>query len=125
MILKVLIGFIFSAHVQAQSWKDYYLVKHCDIYKFNTEKVKALPGLLCHFFKDGSFLSASKLELVLFGKDNEIKWKVPGEFHHQLNLSEDGKRIFVLSSKNLVNESGKKTGIDHFMILDREGKIIH
>ena len=116
---------LISTSAMTQTWKDHFLVKNCEVYKLNGDKVKTYPGRLCQFFDDGSFVMASLRELKFLTSQGEVKWTISGEFHHQLNLSVDGKRLLVLSSKYQTDQKGEKLGIDHIMIVSKEGKVLH
>ncbi len=96
------------------------LVNGCRLYALTGESVASFPGTMCIFLPDGTFVSGSETHLRYFSKTDEILWEIPGHFHHQLNLSPDGKRILALSSAPAGNERE-----DRFLVLDLNGKILH
>ncbi len=96
------------------------LVNGCRLFALTGESVGSFPGTMCIFLPDGSFISGSDTHLRFFSKNDEILWEIPGHFHHQLNLSPDGKRILTLSSVT----SGKERE-DRFLVLDLKGSIVH
>ena len=87
----------------------------CFLYT-NKNDVKSYPGMFCVFMPDGSFLSANEQALKRISPTKEVLWEVAGHFHHQMNLSQDGLRIYALSSE--VERD------DVLMILDLNGKIL-
>ena len=120
--MKSLIVFILllaSSYLPAASWEETHLVSACRIYQGSGLKLREFPGQICIFLNDGKFLSATSDKLRLFGVRSEVIWELDGHFHHQLNLSPDGKRILTLSSA--VND---KIRTDKFMVISMEGKIL-
>ena len=107
----------------AKSWEGFELQNACHIFNMKGETIKTFPGNYCQFLDDGSYISATGTELSLFTKNREQKWKIKGNFHHQVNFSQSKNEILVLST--LPIKRGKKTLYeDHFLIVDLNGKII-
>ncbi len=117
--LFVFILLLSASHLPAITWDETYLVSACRIYKGSGLKLREFPGQICVFMDDGKFLSATSDKLRLFGVRSEVIWEIDGHFHHQVNLSPDGKRILTLSS-----EVDGKSRTDKFMIISLEGKIL-
>lgn len=88
------------------------------------KQLRSFPGFMCIFFDDGSFVSASETHIRLINKNSNVVWEVPGSFHHQMNLSPDGKRILTLDSVNVDTASGKMRA-DVPTIISIEGKALH
>lgn len=101
-----------------------HLVNACYIHDSSGAILQTLPGRFCLFFDTGDFLSASDTNLRYITKDNEVKWELPGHFHHQLNLSADGKRILALNS-NVFADEGVGIREDRLQIISLEGKVLH
>jgi hypothetical protein len=99
-------------------------VEGCRIFDWQGRTLGQYPGNFCHFLADGSFISADYQSLKFFTKENQIKWEIPGGFHHQLKVSPDGQRILALGSTILVKE-GVKYRADKFYVITVMGKILH
>ena len=119
---------IFSLFVllplHAKTWKNYQLINGCHILDSMGKSIKRFPGNFCQFLEDGSYLSANETNLKFQTKNSELIWELPGNYHHQLNLSHDQKRILVLS----YSQSKAKKKLlrqDMFRIISMDGKIIH
>lgn len=124
MLKLIAILIIFQCHfASAQDWKKNHLVNGCRIYDMTGKNIRNFPGDMCLFFDDGSFLSANIKGLGLFDKKFNSIWHIDGNFHHQLNMSEDGQRILVLSS-DLVKRNKEKARVDKLMVLTLGGKIL-
>jgi hypothetical protein len=87
--------------------------------------INNFPGKFCAFFEDGSFVSASDTHLRFISKDNEVKWEIPGYFHHQINLSIDGTKILALGSRTFPVKNNGSFRSDRIMVIDLTGKILH
>jgi hypothetical protein len=96
------------------------LVNGCRLFSLTGDLVTAFPGTICVFLPDGAFVSATETHLRYFSKDDEIRWELPGNFHHQINLSADGKRILALSSALVAGERE-----DKFLVVDLAGRVLH
>lgn len=101
------------------------MVNWCDIYKMNGDLVQRNPGMICQFYDDGSFVTASMENVKYLSIKNEVKWTIPGEFHHQMNKSPDGERILALTTHYTTDKKGKRLGIDKFLVLKKDGTILH
>jgi len=104
---------------------NHQLVTGCTVLDFNDTILAQLPGKFCAFFDDGSFVSASDTHLRFITKDNEVKWEIPGHFHHQLNLSIDKTKILALGSRIFPVKSNGSFRSDRLMVVDLAGKILH
>ncbi len=95
----------------------------CVLFQLRQEP-KFYPGNKCIFLSDGSFLSASYTSLRRFSPALEVLWELPGHYHHQLNLSQDGSKILTLSSD--IFSKDKKTFVeDIFLVISLDGKLLH
>jgi hypothetical protein len=99
-------------------------VNGCTIYDFDGNQKRLFPGKFCTFLSDGHFLTVDNNGISLFNQKSERKWLVPGHFHHQLNMSEDGQRILVMGSE-LILMSGRQIRVDKFMVIAMDGKVLH
>lgn len=105
-------------------WK-HQLVTGCTVLDFNDTILAQFPGSFCVFFDDGSFVSASDTHLRLITKDNEVKWEIPGYFHHQLNLSIDKTKILALGSRTFPVKNNGNFRADRVMVVDLAGNVLH
>lgn len=122
MSLILLLSLLSLNLAHAQEWKKFSLVNACYIMDMNGKTLKTFPGILCQFMDDGSYVSATLENVKYVDKNNAVLWEKPGQFHHQLNLSPDKKRILALSNSPIP---GKKKAQDHLMVLDLKGNILH
>ncbi len=102
-VLRALSVALFSVSIQASITTvnlAHHLQNGCKIHSLaNTSLLKVFPGERCLFFPDGSFVSQTTTEMKLLAPNDEVRWTTTNPFfHHQLNLSEDGQRLLVLSS---------------------------
>lgn len=74
---------------------------------------------MCIFLENGNLISSSLTHIRLMTPENEIKWEVQGNFHHQMNLSDDKKRILTLDSKKIDTPQGPRLS-DVAVIIDAE-----
>lgn len=105
-----------------QDFSKLWFQNGCTLYK-NSLIVKTFPGLHCAFLDDGSFISVTAENIKRFSPDKTLLWEIPGHFHHQVNLSPDGKRILTLSSE-VVEFNKEKVRDDVIVVLDLDGKIL-
>ncbi len=108
----------------SQGWKEKKIISGCKIFSIKGDLIKTFPGELCIFLKDGRFVSATSDALTMFNFDSKVLWKIPGHFHHQLNLSQDGKSILAISSEN-IKEKQKLVRYCVLMQIGLDGKVIH
>ncbi len=109
----------------AQSPQAIYIQGGCTIYSMGGDKIAGFPGGFCQFLDNGSFISVDDTHLRYFNNRREIVWDVTGNFHHQLNLSNDRKRALTLTW-TIVEKDGKKIRADHFLIVNiADGKVLH
>lgn len=103
---------------------QHHFIQDCNILTNKGELVKVFPGKLCLFLDDGSFVSVHENGIRRYDKKNEILWDVEGNFHHQINLSHDKKRILAIGSK--VESIAKKLiRIDTISIIDLNGRVLN
>ncbi len=95
---------------------------YCDILDVNATKIKSFPGSFCIFRDDGSVIYASPTHLTLADKNDTIIWETAGDFHHQIKLSLDQKKILTLDSK-LVSIKNKKYKSDLASIYNLDGSL--
>ena len=124
--LRLISIFFLFSHIEsfASSWMNYNLVNGCRVMSMTGAFVSVFPGQMCIFLENGDFLSGTTTSLRRINTKNEDVWEIKGNFHHQLNLSNDGKRILALTSDVITLEE-KKTRQDKILILDLDGNIIH
>ncbi len=103
---------------------DVFLVEGCNIYRSAGGKVESFPGSFCAFLLDGRVISASNDSIRMLGPAQEVLWELKAEVHHQLNLSEDRKRILTLLSENIDSPKGKIRK-DKLTVISLDGKILH
>ncbi len=110
----------FAASIDGVDFNSLQLQKNCQIYSLSGEALQIVPGDLCLFLDDGSFVSSTDRYLRFFSKNDEVIWEHSGHFHHQMNFSQDRKRILALSSAfdGTIRQ-------DRFLILDLTGKVLH
>ncbi len=121
----VLVFLMFFASLE--SWANTnkpHLVQGCRILDQQGLPLQQFPGEMCLFFEDGSFASATISGLTYFDQADTPRWTIPGHFHHQLNISQDGKRILAISSTT-VQRQGVPVRMDTLMVISREGKVLH
>jgi hypothetical protein len=106
-----------------KKFRNYYLVKECEVYLPNGLRLRSFPGRYCKFLDDGSFITYTDEAMTRINKDASVMWKIKGHFHHQINLSEDKNRILALSSGSLLSKSNFRE--DLLMVLSLEGKILY
>lgn len=113
--------FISLAHAGTDFSKLHFL-DGCTIYTL--EKIElALPGSFCLFLDDGTVFSASN-NIRRINKDKSIAWDLPGNFHHQMNLSIDKKRILAIGFE-IVTVEGTKYRDDVLYVIDLDGKVLN
>lgn len=116
--------FISQVSLAGEKWiEGYFLVNGCKIYGIGGFQLRTFPGDRCLFFENGDFISSTATHTRYISKDNEVKWVVPGLYHHQTTLSADGKRILALVSK-MVIKSGKNIRVDKFQIISIHGVVL-
>lgn len=102
-----------------------YIQAGCKVYNLGGDKIANFPGGFCQFFSDGSFLAMENDYLRYFNVKREIVWSVTGNFHHQLNLSNDKLRALTLSWK-IHEVDGKNVRTDYLHVINiADGKILH
>lgn len=95
----------------------------CTVYTVDGKSLRSFPGVECLFLDNGQAVSASPESLRLIAPGGKVVWEIPGHFHHQLNLSQDGKRILALGS--VIFKKDKLTvRRDKILIVSLEGKVL-
>ena len=123
-IILNLFFFALSQPLMAYEWRALSLQNGCAV-TLNEGLVKSYPGQICLFLDDGTFISTSEKGLRRFNRDQTTMWELTGQFHHQVNLSPDKKRVLALSSE-VVKRGNLVERDDLLLILDVEtGKTIH
>lgn len=107
-----------------KSLANYLFLEGCRILNSNLEEVRVLPGERCLLLPSGDYISATSTKLRYYAKDNSIRWEVDGEFHHQMNLSHDGKRILVLGFHHTKGATDALRS-DRFMIYSLAGQLLN
>lgn len=107
----------------AQAWKNHHLVVGCRIFSLSGQPLKNFPGQICIYLDNGNLISATENAIRLISKDNEIIWEYPGHFHHQVNLSNDKKRILAISS-DINSKNNINIREDKFLIMNLDGKVL-
>lgn len=102
---------------------EWVLQNNCHIFVGN-KHIRKFPGVNCIFLEDGSFLSTDYKFLHRIGPAQDIKWSLPGFFHHQMNLSHDRKRVLLLGS-DAVTHAGEVFRQDTVVVTDLGGKVLH
>jgi hypothetical protein len=123
-IISTVLLALFMNNLWALDQKNTHLVNGCTLFNWRGERVKIFPGSFCQFFNDGSLLTGVIDSLKYMTKDSEIKWEYKGHIHHQVNLSHDLQRILVMSS-DYIPKDGENYRIDRFVVLSKEGKVLH
>ncbi len=119
LALSGLFSFIVSA-TDLPFLQTLHLVNGCQLFSITGQVVARFPGVICVFFEDGSFVSASDTHIRYFSKDDAILWEHPGHFRLQVNLTPDRKRLLALSSS-----FEGTTRQDKFLVLDLNGRVLH
>jgi hypothetical protein len=105
-------------------WKELRFQQGCGVFNIYLE-FKVFPGQHCVFLEDGSFISSGTDGVRRFNPDGSVKWVTPGNYHHQLNISPDKKRILGIQQAVLKYDD-KNVKDDSLVVLDKEtGKVIY
>lgn len=97
----------------------------CRIFSADMNLIRSYAGQTCLFFADGRFLSSNKRELKFFDANMNLLWSKTLHVHHQLNPSNDGKAVLVMSSevKSLpIKGVPADVRMDRLVVFDRNGK---
>lgn len=108
---------------QAGEWNRTHYVAYCNIFDIDGKLLLELPGNICYFIPDGHLVSANTFALTLYNPDKSKAWEIPGHFHHQVTLTNDGKFILAISSK-ILKKDGKNIRYDVLYKVNMQGKII-
>lgn len=129
-VFLLITGFFSALLSQSDKWTSLpgltqgeiiHYVSGATIYDENLIQLKSFPGMGV-FFDDGSYilaLNGPKRQIVRYTAYGEVVWERDFYTHHQLNLSNDKKRILVLSGE-VRKEGRKKFYYDTFALLDVE-----
>lgn len=101
-----------------------YAVNGCRIFEPGELERAVLPGERCIFLKNGDFISSSQSVIRYFTSKSEIKWEVKGIFHHQLNISLDGKRLLAIGSVKAAMKGEGSKRFDQLLVLDLLGNVL-
>lgn len=123
-IVVALVLILISLPSFAQTWKKSQLIVGCNIFTITGKPIRTFPGNICVFLNDGSFLSITNNSLRKINHKSHTEWEISGNFHHQLNLTTDGKKILALSSGLVTSPKGPFRE-DKFLIISMDGKILH
>jgi hypothetical protein len=125
-IILILISFLLMPHLghTASKLKNDQLVAGCVVFDGDGVVIEGFPGQMCIFFENGSFIAANEKAIRFFNRLDEVVWEIKGNFHHQLNLSEDGERILAMGSIAFSHDK-KMFQSDSFLVIDLNGKILH
>lgn len=123
LVLLLLIG--------GQSWGNElpHNVIDCEIYNMDGLLIRRLPGKMCIFLKDGSFLSAQKDRVAYYDHLRNELWSHKIYPHHQMNTSLDQNHFLILGSdvKKIENKKTKKienVRADVLYVLNKKGDIL-
>lgn len=112
-----------TAELPPVTQKLKHLVTHCYISDWDGTVRFGISGTACLFFADGSLLRSTNGQLIFYDSNFVPVWKKDFHGHHQLNLSEDGERILVLSD-SIRRIKGKNYRFDRLLILNKSGETI-
>lgn len=122
--MRIRLLFTFILLLSFRNVYSQHLVQDCTILDMDGKIIKVLPGKMCLFLDNGSFVSGDAEGLSLYDKNKKVLWDIRGHFHHQLAFSPDKKRILAISSdKNRLN--GKDIRTDKFMVISVDGRVLH
>ncbi len=113
-----------SLNLRAGEFDGYYFQSGCLIHNLQGAIIRNFPGDMCLFLDDGSYISASDHTLRFIAPDMTVKWVLNIPVHHQINFSNDKKRILVLSS-DFLSVGNKRVRDDRFMVVSMDGVILH
>ncbi|MES2527782.1 MAG: hypothetical protein V4598_11870 [Bdellovibrionota bacterium] len=122
LVLFILI-FISLPLYGVAKFSDRYFAAGCSLYNYQGVLIKNFPGSICVYLEDGRVVSGTDKMIRLISPDREILWEKNGNYHHQINLSPDGKRIYALSSE-VREEKGTSVRYDWFVIFDLDGNVL-
>lgn len=123
LLMSLFIVFGLTPAQAEADWKKFNLQNGCQIFDAEGESLKMLPGEFCQFYENGDFLTATNSTLKLIDKFNAVKWELPGNYHHQINKSADGKRILALDHHQ-VKVDKKTVRAEIFKVISMEGKVL-
>ncbi|MES2527970.1 MAG: hypothetical protein V4598_12830 [Bdellovibrionota bacterium] len=103
--------------------EERFFVNGCMVFTREGKLRERFPGSFCKFLSDGSFVSMNNESLRMFSSKNDVLWEVKGNFHHQMNISQDEKLIFAFKDE-LRETQGEKFLEGTLMVISREGKIL-
>lgn len=106
-LLFALLMFSSPQVVKAESAKELHLIA-CSLLNKDGRVIYEFVGDYCIFLEDGSYISSILYEntpqIIRFSAYGEILWKRKLAVHHQMKLSNDKKKVFVLSQEWLPNK---------------------
>lgn len=112
-----------SAYSLDEEWRGFKIQNGCALYD-TKDFFKLFPGNICIFLNDGSFISAGTKAIRRISREEKILWEKEGHFHHQVNLTPDGKRLLTLTSE-IVERNKRKERDDVIRIFDLSGNELY
>lgn len=86
--------------------------------------LRRFPGSICNYLPSGDYFSASHTALRAFDRQDNLKWEIPGYFHHSLEFTPDRTRLLALGSV-IYDEQGIKHREDVAMVVSLTGEVLH
>lgn len=117
----LIVAAYFSYYGFPQAKPVRHFVSAATIFDENMIQIKSFPGLGV-FFDDGSYILAidgPKWVVVKYSPIGDVIWEREFYTHHQLNLSNDKKRLLVMSGEVRKVAEGTRN-YDLFVVLDVE-----
>jgi hypothetical protein len=121
--IKILIFLILALFTNIIFAEDVIQVG-CRIFDLKGNLIYHAPiGDECIFLSSGDFIATSHGVLKYSNVNPHKNWTVEGYYHHQIKLSNDGKRVYALSAKT-HKLLGKEARIDIVKVVDiKSGKV--
>lgn len=102
-----------------------YDVVSCTIYNLDSKIMMRVPGGLCVFLDDGSYVTSddSTFSLARVDPIGRVLWRQKLQVHHQLNLDNKKENLLLLTS-SIHKSHGKRVRYDRIEARDLNGKLI-
>jgi hypothetical protein len=127
-----------GAGASLHAWQEkpeYFLLNRfeqqatCELVRRDGILLKAFPGNFCHFLGNGGFISGfwsstGSQGLFFFDSSQNLIWNARIPLHHDLQVYEDKKQIFLLSRRTKVM-GGRKIKDELVLGYDFSGKEIY
>lgn len=122
-LVLIALTILISCRAQAFPGARDYAVNGCRIYAPTQVIERVLPGERCLFLENGDYISATGTTLRYYSGTGEVRWELNGHFHHQMNFTNDRKRILVISSVlgSMQREQVKR--YDRLIVIGLDGKV--